>query len=386
MGRIKSLQPQSTQSLLADVGAGLFSVRYRKLVDHQHDHQHQQQQTNNATSVAVAQQVQLQVQNLIRMRLGLSQDYIAYCCGQCGHRQRLDIKADELQSMVGDALRMSSSDGSPASSAQQLFLPAAKNAHTSWTKQFHDKNRHSKSNNIQQEPEKNLKEMSKCCSKPLIKQGKTCNNASGALVIPCHPHHPLMKGYKSLEKSNSFSDRSPSPSVNNDHDNDNDSSSTTSSGTYAPTLPVRTDSLTNLEEEALLKCAPWFQAGIPREISLEILRQEPVGSFLVRQSTSKPGCYALSVRVPKDKGQSSSGIAHYLITQSNRGFKIKGFTKEFPSLTSLIVHHSVMPELLPCPLLMHRPSTGLLADYLDNNNFVDIDSSIILELTKKCDK
>ena len=34
--------------------------------------------------------------------------------------------------MVGDALRMSSSDGSPASSAQQLFLPAAKNAHTSW--------------------------------------------------------------------------------------------------------------------------------------------------------------------------------------------------------------------------------------------------------------
>ena len=120
-------------------------------------------------------------------------------------------QADELQSMVGDALRMSSSDGSPASSAQQLFLPAAKNAHTSWvsgslslsllsflffhcclvpvwlfflmvcvdiiiiifllllihyvsrplvqfffscctfqTKQFHDKNRHSKSNNIQQ--------------------------------------------------------------------------------------------------------------------------------------------------------------------------------------------------------------------------------------------
>jgi len=98
MGRIKSLQPQSTQSLLADVGAGLFSVRYRKLVDHQHDHHHlhqqqqRQQQSNNATSVAVAQQVQLQVQNLIRMRLGLSQDYIAYCCGQCGHRQRLDIK------------------------------------------------------------------------------------------------------------------------------------------------------------------------------------------------------------------------------------------------------------------------------------------------------
>jgi hypothetical protein len=49
----------------------------------------------------------------------------------------------------------------------------------------------------------------------------------------------------------------------------------------------------------------------------------------------------------------------------------------------LIVHHSVMQELLPCPLLLHRPSSGLLADYLEQNNFVDIDSSVLLELTRK---
>jgi hypothetical protein len=117
--------------------------------------------------------------------------------------------------------------------------------------------------------------------------------------------------------------------------------------------------------------------------------------------------------VPKECQKPS--IAHYLITQTNRGFKIKvrtefwlpilhqsklflsfkylisifllilkGFTKEFPSLTSLIVHHSVMQELLPCPLLLHRPSSGLLADYLEHaNNFVDIDSSVLLELTRK---
>lgn len=126
----------------------------------------------------------------------------------------------------------------------------------------------------------------------------------------------------------------------------------------------------------------------------------------MRQSTSKPGCYALSVRVPPKDGQSKANIAHYLITQSNRGFKIKvddalslkgppvalnacflslkGFTKEFPSLTSLIVHHSVMPELLPCPLLLHRPSDGVLADYLEHaNNFVDIDSSVLVGLTRK---
>lgn len=50
----------------------------------------------------------------------------------------------------------------------------------------------------------------------------------------------------------------------------------------------------------------------------------------------------------------------------------------------MIVHHSVMQELLPCPLLLHRPSSGLLADYLEHaNNFVDIDSSVLLELTRK---
>jgi hypothetical protein len=42
-----------------------------------------------------------------------------------------------------------------------------------------------------------------------------------------------------------------------------------------------------------------------------------------------------------------------------------------------------MQELLPCPLLLHRPSSGLLADYLEQNNFVDIDSSVLLELTRK---
>ena len=77
--------------------------------------------------------------------------------------------------------------------------------------------------------------------------------------------------------------------------------------------------LSSVETNLIIK----FIFSFYREISLEILRQEPVGSFLVRQSTSKPGCYALSVRVPKDKSHSTSGIAHYLITQSNRGFKIK---------------------------------------------------------------
>lgn len=87
-----------------------------------------------------------------------------------------------------------------------------------------------------------------------------------------------------------------------------------------PPLPERTDSLNN-KEEGELRTAPWFQAGIPREITLEVLGQEPVGSFMVRESTSKPGCYALSLRVPRDF--QPTGIAHYLILRTNKGFKIK---------------------------------------------------------------
>ncbi|ODN05303.1 Tensin-4 [Orchesella cincta] len=110
--------------------------------------------------------------------------------------------------------------------------------------------------------------------------------------------------------------------------------------------------VTIFEEEAELRHAPWFQAGIPRDIALEVLRNQPIGSFIVRESTTKAGCFALSLRVPKDFKR--LGIAHYLILKSGRGYKIKGFTKEFKSLSSLITHHSVMPELLPCPLSLHR--------------------------------
>jgi len=73
---------------------------------------------------------------------------------------------------------------------------------------------------------------------------------------------------------------------------------------------------------------------------------------MVRESTTKHGCYALSLRVPRDF--QVSGIAHYLILQTAKGYRIKGFTKEFSSLTALITHHSVMPELLPCTLSLSR--------------------------------
>lgn len=54
---------------------------------------------------------------------------------------------------------------------------------------------------------------------------------------------------------------------------------------------------------------------------MEVLKNEPIGSFIVRESTTKSGCFALSLRVPREF--QPRGIAHYLILKTGRGYKIK---------------------------------------------------------------
>jgi hypothetical protein len=97
-----------------------------------------------------------------------------------------------------------------------------------------------------------------------------------------------------------------------------------------PILPLRNDAL-SLVEQTELKGAPWFQAGLPREISLEILSRQNPGAFLVRQSTSKAGCFALSLRVPPPAPK----VAHYLILRTERGYKIKVFWRQIRPLINL---------------------------------------------------
>lgn len=89
-------------------------------------------------------------------------------------------------------------------------------------------------------------------------------------------------------------------------------------GPTGASIPLRNDCL-SLKEQHELKGTPWFQAGIPREISLEVLSRQNPGAFLVRQSTTKPGCFALSLRVPPPAPK----VAHYLILRTIRGYKIK---------------------------------------------------------------
>ncbi|XP_066995584.1 EGFR adapter protein [Anabrus simplex] len=410
-------------------------------------------------------------------------DYFSYCCCQCGHTQKL--KAEELNSIVGNAFRM-------AYAAQLQRQPTFQDVIAS---QLHDKSAPTENNNpratwgkqhtaplppssggsmnvqvsglrlagvkapssipglrpLHEGEPKSVSQQSTPSSDesnsptelnsykrltdkpPLIKRltmGLTGSGGNGGgsgngggveddncplVASPTSPNHrPLSGGYvnEAITESESTRTSSKPPSgdiVDNNRDiqtkhieiDNNRLSqsspastdqefkskrisqiSSCSSGSCPlppaegstptpPPLPERTDSLNNRSEEGELRSAPWFQAGIPREITLEVLGQEPVGAFMVRESTSKPGCYALSLRVPRDF--QPSGIAHYLIMRTNKGYKIKGFTKEFSTLTALITHHSVMPELLPCPLSLSRYNPSF-AKSDSSRDFADIDS------------
>lgn len=80
--------------------------------------------------------------------------------------------------------------------------------------------------------------------------------------------------------------------------------------------PFRDSSLTSSHFQ-------WFYGSIDRQNAIKLLNSRPIGSFIVRHSTTDRDCYALTVRVPNE--YQISGIAHYLIDITNATFRIKVF-------------------------------------------------------------
>eukprot|EP00058_Branchiostoma_floridae_P025402 XP_002610892.1 hypothetical protein BRAFLDRAFT_91488 [Branchiostoma floridae] len=91
--------------------------------------------------------------------------------------------------------------------------------------------------------------------------------------------------------------------------------------------------------------AAWYKGNVPREMAMAELERQCAGAFMVRESGSNPGCYALSLRT-------MAGISNYLIGKTDKGYTIMGFGKSFPDLHTLIIHYSVYAEMLPCRLRM----------------------------------
>jgi hypothetical protein len=99
----------------------------------------------------------------------------------------------------------------------------------------------------------------------------------------------------------------------------------------------------------------WYQSGLLGKFSLEMLKHQCPGSFIIHKRSCKSANFILSLRVPSQK---TTKVAHYLILQSKRGYRIKGATKHFMTIASLVTHHSVMAEQLPVTLNMHRSGSG----------------------------
>ncbi|XP_075253030.1 uncharacterized protein LOC142344876 isoform X2 [Convolutriloba macropyga] len=103
----------------------------------------------------------------------------------------------------------------------------------------------------------------------------------------------------------------------------------------------------------------WYRPHITRDDVMQLLRDQPSGSFIVRDSNTYPGCYALAIKVehpPPGKQLTSVDelVRHYLVERNNKGLRVRGHQAEqyFDDLISLIKEHSIYPVSLPCRLLL----------------------------------
>uniref|UniRef100_A0A915Q8B0 SH2 domain-containing protein n=1 Tax=Setaria digitata TaxID=48799 RepID=A0A915Q8B0_9BILA len=103
----------------------------------------------------------------------------------------------------------------------------------------------------------------------------------------------------------------------------------------------------------------WYKPTISREEAVNMLRDKPPGTFVVRDSNSFPGAFGLALKVATPPpgvhpGDGTELVRHFLIEPSPKGVKLKGCNNEpiFGTLSALVYQHSIIPLALPTKLLL----------------------------------
>ncbi|NXT25351.1 SLAP2 protein, partial [Syrrhaptes paradoxus] len=94
----------------------------------------------------------------------------------------------------------------------------------------------------------------------------------------------------------------------------------------------------------------WLYEGISRQKAEELLLRpgNHRGSFLIRESQTRRGCYSLSVRCGTRAAWDA--VTHYRIHSLENGWLYVSPRLTFPSLQDLVDHYSESGEGLCCPL------------------------------------
>jgi tensin len=115
--------------------------------------------------------------------------------------------------------------------------------------------------------------------------------------------------------------------------------------------------------------AYWYRPNITREEAIDLVRLTDSGAFIVRDSQTVAGGYALTIKVTpaivRQRKKLAEGtkvtedmcVTHFLIQPDPEGVKLQGWNERaFKSLAEFIAHHTVDKLCLPCKLVL--PKTG----------------------------
>lgn len=120
----------------------------------------------------------------------------------------------------------------------------------------------------------------------------------------------------------------------------------------------------------------WYKPNITREEAIEILKDKPPGTFVVRDSNSFPGAFGLALKVAtpppgvqtKSNGEGAELVRHFLIEPTAKGVKLKGCNNEpvFGSLAALVYQHSITPLSLPSKLILPEYDPGVTVEQVSS--------------------